>query len=100
MAASLPDASFATCIAAVIDTSDGSCVIAAAGHPPPVVAQADGVTQVLDLPSGLPLGLGAGSFQETRVRLPPAPRSRCIPKGWWRPGPARWKRASARCAKR
>ena len=71
MAASLPDASFATCVAAVIDTSDGSCVIAAAGHPPPVVAQADGVTQVLELPSGLPLGLGVGSFQVTRVCLPP-----------------------------
>jgi hypothetical protein len=71
MAASLPDASFATCVAAVIDTSDGSCVIAAAGHPPPVVAQADGVTQVLELPAGLPLGLGVGSLQVTEVRLPP-----------------------------
>ena len=71
MAASLPDASFATCVAAVIDTGNGSCVIAAAGHPPPVVAQADGVTQVLELPAGLPLGLGDGSFEQTRVRLPP-----------------------------
>ena len=71
MAASLPDASFATCVAAVIDTADGSCVIAAAGHPPPVVAHADGVTQVIELPAGLPLGLGDGSFEQTRIRLPP-----------------------------
>ena len=71
MAASLPDASFATCVAAVIDTSDGSCLIAAAGHPPPVVAQADGVTKVLELPAGLPLGLGVGSLQVTEVSLPP-----------------------------
>ncbi len=71
MAAGLPNASFATCVAAVIDTSDGSCVIAAAGHPPPVVAQADGSTQVLEQPTGPLLGLGGGSFVESQVRLSP-----------------------------
>ena len=73
MAAGMPAAPFATCIAAVIDTSGSSCVIAAAGHPPPVLALADGATRVPGLPPGLPLGLGAGagSFEATQISLPP-----------------------------
>jgi hypothetical protein len=71
MAASLPGAPFATCVAAVVDTARGNCVIAAAGHPPPAVAGPDGPAQLLELPAGLPLGLGAGSVETTEVRLPP-----------------------------
>jgi Stage II sporulation protein E (SpoIIE)/GAF domain/PAS fold len=71
MAASLPGAPFATCVAAVVDTVESCCVIAAAGHPPPVVAGPDGTARVLDLPAGLPLGLGAGTVETTRVTLPP-----------------------------
>jgi Stage II sporulation protein E (SpoIIE)/GAF domain/PAS fold len=71
MAAVMPAAPFATCIYAVIDTSGNPCVIATAGHPPPVLALADGTTRVPVLPPGLPLGLGAGSFDATRVSLPP-----------------------------
>jgi hypothetical protein len=64
-------APFATCIAAVIDPASSSCVIAQAGHHPPVLVLAGGATEVLDLPPGLPLGLGAGSFEATRISLPP-----------------------------
>jgi len=73
MAAGMPAASFATCIYAVIDTSGNPCVIATAGHPPPVLALAGGATQVPGLQPGLPLGLGAGtgSFEVTEVSLPP-----------------------------
>jgi len=71
MAAAMPAAPFATCIYAVIDTSGNPCVMATAGHPPPVLALADGTTRVPGLPPGLPLGLGAGSFDATRVSLPP-----------------------------
>jgi len=71
MAAAMPAAPFATCIAAVVDPSASSCVVATAGHLPPVLALADGVSQVLDLPPGLPLGLGAGSYESTQIRLPP-----------------------------
>jgi len=73
MAAGMPAAPFATCIAAVIDTSGSSCVIAKAGHPPPVLALAGGATRVPGLPAGLPLGLGAGtgSFEATQISLPP-----------------------------
>jgi serine phosphatase RsbU (regulator of sigma subunit) len=72
MAAGLAGTPFAaTCVYAVIDPSSRSCVIAQAGHQPPVVAFADGTTEVLDLPPGLPLGLGEGSFEANHVDLPP-----------------------------
>jgi hypothetical protein len=51
----------------VIDPSGGVSGIAQAGHLPPVLVLPGGETEVLDLPPGLPLGLGAGSFQGTRL---------------------------------
>jgi serine phosphatase RsbU (regulator of sigma subunit) len=71
MAAGMAGAPFATCICAVLDPSDNSCVLAKAGHLPPVLIQSDGTAQVFDLPAGLPLGLGEESFQATRISLPP-----------------------------
>jgi serine phosphatase RsbU (regulator of sigma subunit) len=71
LAAGMTVTAFATCIVAVIDPADGSCVIAKAGHLPPVLVEASGATAVLDLPAGLPLGLGVESFEATPVRLPP-----------------------------
>src|SRR5215469_7230404 len=67
----LPAAPFATCIYAVIDPSACTGEIARAGHLPPVLARPDGATEVLDLPAGLPLGLGTGTFQSTRFSLAP-----------------------------
>ena len=64
-------APFATCVYAVIDPSGGPSGIAQAGHLPPVLVLPGGETQVLDLPPGLPLGLGAGSFQVTEFTLIP-----------------------------
>jgi serine phosphatase RsbU (regulator of sigma subunit) len=71
MAAGMAAAPFATCVYAVIDPSGGASKIVQAGHLPPVLVLPDGVTEVLDLPPGLPLGLGAGSFQVTQFRLTP-----------------------------
>ncbi len=76
MAAGLAAAPFAaTCTCTVIDPREGSCVIAQAGHHPPVLVHPGGTTQVLDLPSGVPLGLGAeagiGVFQAAKVAMPP-----------------------------
>jgi serine phosphatase RsbU (regulator of sigma subunit) len=70
MATSMSAAPFATCIAAVIDPSESSCVIAKAGHLPPMLVLADGQTQLLDLPLGLPIGLGGGSFEAAKFMLP------------------------------
>jgi len=64
-------APFATCIYAVIDPAASSCLIAQAGHLPPVLGLPGGATKVLDLPPGLPLGLAAESFEATPVSLPP-----------------------------
>jgi serine phosphatase RsbU (regulator of sigma subunit) len=71
MAAGMAGAPFATCIYTVIDPSGSSLVAAQAGHLPPVLVLPGGATRTLDLPPGLPLGLGADSFAVTQVSLPP-----------------------------
>jgi len=71
MAAGMAVAPFATCIATVIDPAGSSCVAAQAGHLPPVLVLPGGATRVLDLPPGLPLGLGAESFAASQISLPP-----------------------------
>jgi hypothetical protein len=69
--AGMPAAPFATCVYAVIDPQRSSCVLAEAGHLPPLLIRPGGATEVLDLPPGLPLGLGRESFQATEITLPP-----------------------------
>jgi hypothetical protein len=71
LAAGLPGAPFATCVYAVLDPAENCCLIAEAGHLPPLLTRADGRTDVLDLPPGLPLGLGGEAFQPTQISLPP-----------------------------
>jgi serine phosphatase RsbU (regulator of sigma subunit) len=72
MAAGLAAAPFAaTCVYAVIDSVGGSCLISQAGHHPPVLVLPGGTTRVLNLPPGLPLGLGEERFETSRVSLPP-----------------------------
>ncbi|MFE7775117.1 SpoIIE family protein phosphatase [Streptomyces sp. NPDC057445] len=61
----------ATCVYAVHDPVDGSCLIARAGHPPPAVADPRGAVAFLDGPAGTPLGTGSPDFQTQRVTLPP-----------------------------
>ncbi|MEV7149380.1 SpoIIE family protein phosphatase [Streptomyces sp. NPDC093084] len=57
-----------SCLYAVHDPFAQTCTIALAGHPPPVVAHPDGTTEILDLPSGPPLGSAAGPpFAATTV---------------------------------
>lgn len=70
MMARMTIAQFATCVCVVVDPAAGTCVIAQAGHPPPVLIQSDGATEVLDLPPGLPVGLGADVTVATEVSLP------------------------------
>jgi serine phosphatase RsbU (regulator of sigma subunit) len=71
MVAGMPASPYATCICAVIDIGASTAVIAAAGHPPPVLALPGGSTEVLAVPAGLPLGLSAGTFEVAQVTLPP-----------------------------
>jgi PAS domain S-box-containing protein len=69
IAQELTTAQFATCVYAVCDPAGGLLTIARAGHVPPVLA-ADGTSEVLDLPPGLPLGVGEARYEATQVRVP------------------------------
>ncbi|HXS64452.1 MAG TPA: SpoIIE family protein phosphatase [Streptosporangiaceae bacterium] len=71
MATSMTTAPFATCLAAVIDPVSNSCMIAKAGHLAPILTLSDGTTQNVDLPVGLPIGLGLGGYEATKITLPP-----------------------------
>ncbi len=71
MAAAMSGTPYATCLCAVLDPAGSSCLVAKAGHPPPVVTLPDGRTELPELPAGLPLGLAAGSFDTVRMDLPP-----------------------------
>jgi serine phosphatase RsbU (regulator of sigma subunit) len=64
---------FATCVYAVIDPAGGSGRVARAGHLPPLLVLPGGRAAELELPPGLPLGLGArpGSFRAARFTLAP-----------------------------
>jgi hypothetical protein len=70
-AITLGESVYATCAYAVIDPEGTAATIALAGHLPPVLAMPDGATHVLELPSGLSLGLGTATFGQVRIRLLP-----------------------------
>ncbi|MGW1913730.1 SpoIIE family protein phosphatase [Streptomyces sp. NPDC002076] len=62
----------ATCLYAVYDPVSRRCTLARAGHPPPLVVDAQGGVTVPDLPAGAPLGLGLGlvPFESVELELP------------------------------
>ncbi|MDQ0693958.1 SpoIIE family protein phosphatase [Streptomyces sp. W4I9-2] len=60
----------ATCLYAVYDPANGSCTMARAGHPPPVVVTPDNTVSFPDLPAGPPLGLGGLPFESLEIELP------------------------------
>ncbi|PWI45699.1 SpoIIE family protein phosphatase [Streptomyces sp. ICBB 8177] len=69
-ASGLGEGQFATCVCAVYDPVDRSCTIACAGHLPPVVVGADGSTRPVDLPPGVPLGVGGVPFESVEITVP------------------------------
>ncbi|MFF6947635.1 SpoIIE family protein phosphatase [Streptomyces iakyrus] len=70
IAGSLGDA-IATCVYAVCDLERGTCELSSAGHLPPVLAGADGSAKLLDIPGGVPLGVGGVEFGTVEVDLAP-----------------------------
>jgi Stage II sporulation protein E (SpoIIE)/PAS fold/GAF domain len=63
----------ATCIYAVYDPATADWDIARAGHPLPALARPGRAAVFLDLPPGLPLGIGVGGgghYQATRLHVP------------------------------
>ncbi|AXI81521.1 PAS domain S-box protein [Peterkaempfera bronchialis] len=60
----------ATCVYAVYDAVTRRCTIANAGHLPPVLLSPGDDALMLDVPPGLPLGVGGEIFEEVEVPLP------------------------------
>ncbi|MFE7551561.1 SpoIIE family protein phosphatase [Streptomyces gardneri] len=61
----------ATCLFAVHDPRLGRCRIANAGHLPPVRIPADGPAELVRLSTGVPLGVGGGTFRTARIPFRP-----------------------------
>jgi serine phosphatase RsbU (regulator of sigma subunit)/anti-sigma regulatory factor (Ser/Thr protein kinase) len=65
------ETTFATLVYAVIDPKRRICRIASAGHPPPIVAFADGRVELIEGGRGLPLGVAPDTrYRQTTVELP------------------------------
>ncbi|OII66197.1 PAS sensor protein [Streptomyces sp. CC53] len=64
----------ATCVYAVYDPDRRECRIANAGHLPPVRVPSGGAPELLDLPTGVPLGVGSVPFHTRAVALRPGDR--------------------------
>ncbi|MDQ1007302.1 hypothetical protein QFZ82_001787 [Streptomyces sp. V4I23] len=65
----------ATCLYAVYDPIRGELHLANAGHIPPVIVRAeDGRSELLDLPTGAPIGVGGVPFESVRVPVSPGDR--------------------------
>lgn len=65
----------ATCLYAVYDPIRSELQIANAGHIPPVLVRAaDGRSELLDLPTGAPIGVGGVPFETATVRVGPGDR--------------------------
>jgi len=75
LAQRLGDSYLATCLYAVYDPIGSELHIANAGHIPPVIVRArDGRSELLDLPTGAPIGVGGVPFEAVRVRVEPGDR--------------------------
>ncbi|MEU5768363.1 SpoIIE family protein phosphatase [Streptomyces asoensis] len=70
IAGSLGDA-IATCVYAVCDLERGVCTLSSAGHLPPVLTRDDTTTELVDIPGGVPLGVGGADFGTAEVELSP-----------------------------
>lgn len=67
--ADLSEVYLATCVYAVYDSVTRRCTFANAGHLPPVVVEPGEPALLLDVPPGMPLGVGGEPFEEVEVEL-------------------------------
>ncbi|AZM56034.1 PAS sensor protein [Streptomyces sp. WAC 01529] len=65
------DHTFTTCVYAVHDPHGRRCRISVAGHLPPVLMRPGSPPELLDLPTGAPLGVGGVPFHTTTLDLGP-----------------------------
>ncbi|MFB6634161.1 SpoIIE family protein phosphatase [Streptomyces sp. NPDC056362] len=66
----LSEVYLATCVYAVYDPVTRRCTFANAGHLPPVLVEPGEPALLLDVPPGMPLGVGGEPFEEVEVELP------------------------------
>ncbi|MEE1759474.1 SpoIIE family protein phosphatase [Streptomyces sp. SP17KL33] len=66
----LSEVYLATCVYAVYDSVTRRCTFANAGHLPPVLVEPGESALMLDVPPGMPLGVGGEPFEEVEVELP------------------------------
>ncbi|MFD4576317.1 SpoIIE family protein phosphatase [Streptomyces sp. NPDC058417] len=59
----------ATCLYAIYDPVSRRCIVARAGHPPPALVHPDGRVEFVEVPAGLPLGLGGLPFETTELEI-------------------------------
>ncbi|MGP3925299.1 SpoIIE family protein phosphatase [Streptomyces sp. 8N616] len=65
----------ATCLYAVYDPIRSELLISNAGHIPPVLVRAgDGRSELLEVPTGAPIGVGGVAFGTAKVRVAPGDR--------------------------
>ncbi|MFF9092109.1 SpoIIE family protein phosphatase [Streptomyces sp. NPDC014802] len=75
LARRLGETYLATCLYAVYDPIHGELRIANAGHIPPVLVRAqDGRSELIELPTGAPIGIGGVPFETAVVRVAPGDR--------------------------
>lgn len=75
LAQRLGDTYLATCLYGVYDPIASELCLANAGHIPPVLVRAaDGRSELLDLPTGAPIGVGGVPFEAVRVPVEPGDR--------------------------
>ncbi|MDQ0794193.1 PAS domain S-box-containing protein [Streptomyces sp. B1I3] len=67
--ADLSEVYLATCVYAVYDPVTRRCTFANAGHLPPAVVEPGEPALLLDVPPGMPLGVGGEPFEEVEVEL-------------------------------
>jgi PAS domain S-box-containing protein len=65
------DPYFATCLYAVYDPRHCRLQLACAGHLPPVLVRSGEPPELLDLPTGIPLGVGGGLFETSARAMNP-----------------------------
>ncbi|MEV8632573.1 SpoIIE family protein phosphatase [Streptosporangium sp. NPDC051023] len=70
MSQDLDTTQIATCVYATYDPVTRACVISCAGHVPPILVRPGGETELLELPPGLPLGIGNEPFERCELVLP------------------------------
>ncbi|MEO5876334.1 MAG: SpoIIE family protein phosphatase [Streptosporangiaceae bacterium] len=69
LAQGLGDTYLATCVYVVYDPVARRCTIANAGHLPPVLVHADGQNELLQVPEGVPIGVGGIAFESVEISV-------------------------------